>query len=59
MEASLRTGRIACGVGFVAAIMPEGVGSGKPRASAAIMPPCCRHCIFRKAEWSADRRRRA
>jgi len=31
MEASLRTGRIACGVGFVAAIMPEGIGSGKQR----------------------------
>jgi hypothetical protein len=29
MEASLRTDRVACGVGFVAAIMPEGIGSGK------------------------------
>jgi hypothetical protein len=25
------TGRVACGIGFVAAIMPEGIGSGKAR----------------------------
>ena len=31
MKTSLRTGRIPCGLNFVAAIMPEGVSSGKAR----------------------------
>jgi hypothetical protein len=46
MEASLRTDRVACGVGFVAAIMPEGIGSSKASAGTAVMPSCCRHYIF-------------
>jgi hypothetical protein len=36
----------------VAAIMPEGISSGKTLASATIMPSARNQRIFRKAEWS-------
>jgi hypothetical protein len=43
MEASLRNGRVCRGVDFVAAIMPEGIDSGKARKTMTAS-------VFRKAE---------
>jgi hypothetical protein len=58
IKASLRTGRIRGGLNSVAAIMPEGVGSGKALAGAGGMLLLCAAGIFRKAEWIVGRRRR-
>jgi hypothetical protein len=58
MKTSLRTGRIRGDLNFVAAIMPEGVGSGKARGGAGGMPLLCAAGIFRKTEWMVSCRRR-